>query len=59
MRLLIVFRSGFMEEDKLRLSGENLEEIKQQFLNWWKGYGKEEDEAMATILWTEEMEDEQ
>ena len=50
MRLKITFKSPFMPEDTLVLDGEDLNDIKEKYLHWWKGYGKEGKVAMAAII---------
>ena len=55
MRVLITFKSQFMEEDQLDLRGGDLQEIKEKYINWWKRYGKNEAEAMDAVICSEEI----
>ena len=57
MRLKIIFKSLFMEEDSLVLSGADNTEIREKFVTWWEKYGKNEEEAMETIHYTEKIND--
>jgi len=49
----ITFDSMFMGNDSLTYTDMSIEDARQQYLAWWKGYGKDEVEAMRAIISTE------
>ena len=44
------FNSPFMINDTLTYENINVEEARQKYLNWWRGYGRDEHEAMKVII---------
>ena len=49
MIVKITFDSPFMKNDSIVVYVESLEKAIDEYLNWWKGYGKDEDYANKQI----------
>ena len=49
MKVKITFDSLFMVNDSIVFDVESLEEAIDKYLDWWRGYGKDEDYANRQI----------
>jgi len=56
-KIFITFNSPFMKNDTITITGDTTEEAKEKFIEWWKGYGKNEEEAMETVIFAEDITD--